>query len=155
ESAAALLATAVQTPKTQAEVWGWHACLRLHLGDEDGYRLACAALLARYRYWLPIDHIAPGGVWPGTLVPVAVTDFNAALKMAEWETRKGKAGSASWQQRSAVGGILLRAGKTKEAIAALHDAVKLHGQGGSPSTLLFLALAHHDLGHADEACAWL
>jgi hypothetical protein len=36
----------------------------------------------------------------------------------------------------------------------LGEAVKLHGDGGSLRTRLFLVLAHQRLGHGEEAEAW-
>jgi hypothetical protein len=48
----------------------------------------------------------------------------------------------------------LRDGKATDAATALDEAVRLHANGGSLWTNLFLALAHQRLGHAQEADEW-
>ena len=61
------------------------------------------------------------------------------------------------QKRYAVntlGVALYRAGRIDEAIARLDESVKASG-GGVPQDWVFLAMAHHKKGHADEARRWL
>jgi hypothetical protein len=53
-----------------------------------------------------------------------------------------------------LGAALYRDGKPAEAIKELDEAVKLHGDGGSLWTRLFLALAHQRLGHTQEVADW-
>jgi hypothetical protein len=54
-----------------------------------------------------------------------------------------------------LGAILYRAGRFEEAIRQLRRAGELHGADGTPFDALFLAMAHHQLGHAEEARRWL
>ena len=54
-----------------------------------------------------------------------------------------------------LGAILYRAGRFEEAVRQLERSVEVHGAGGTPYDALFLAMAHHQLGHADEARRWL
>jgi Flp pilus assembly protein TadD len=54
-----------------------------------------------------------------------------------------------------LGAVLHRAAKHEEAVTELSEAVKLHPEGGLPVTYLFLAMAHHRLGQADEAKQYL
>jgi tetratricopeptide (TPR) repeat protein len=56
--------------------------------------------------------------------------------------------------RELLGAALYRDGKPAEAIQELDEAAKLHGDGGSLWTRLFLALAHQRLGHTQEAADW-
>src|SRR5262249_5266978 len=46
-------------------------------------------------------------------------------------------------------------GQFEEAIPFLEAAGKVHGSGGNAHNWFFLAMAHHRLGHADEARRWL
>jgi hypothetical protein len=54
-----------------------------------------------------------------------------------------------------LGAVLVRAGRTREAIAALEESVRRNGHGGSAFDWLFLAMAHHRLGQTKEATAAL
>jgi WD40 repeat protein len=56
--------------------------------------------------------------------------------------------------RELLGAALYRDGKATDAVAALNEAVRLHGKDGSLGARLFLALAHLRLGHREEADEW-
>jgi hypothetical protein len=51
--------------------------------------------------------------------------------------------------------VLYRAGQHQEAISTLNEALDAHGSGGTAWDWVFLAMAHHRLGEADEARRWL
>jgi tetratricopeptide (TPR) repeat protein len=53
-----------------------------------------------------------------------------------------------------LGAALYRAGRYDEAIRRLEEAIQARG-GEHPGDWPFLALAHHRLGHRDEARRWL
>jgi tetratricopeptide (TPR) repeat protein len=54
-----------------------------------------------------------------------------------------------------LGGVLLRAGRTKEAIARLQQALERRPSGDQVGDELLLALAYQRLGRAEEARRWL
>jgi Flp pilus assembly protein TadD len=54
-----------------------------------------------------------------------------------------------------LGAILYRAGRFEEAVRQLRRAVEVYGAEGTPYDALFLAMAHQQLRHADEARRWL
>ena len=54
-----------------------------------------------------------------------------------------------------LGAALYRAGRIDEAIARLDESVKASGGVGVPQDWVFLAMAHHKKGNADEARRWL
>jgi WD40 repeat protein len=56
----------------------------------------------------------------------------------------------SWQAHELLGAALFRADQAAEAVGELDEAVRLHGDGGSLWSRLFLALAHGRLGHAQQ-----
>jgi hypothetical protein len=54
-----------------------------------------------------------------------------------------------------LGAALYRAGRFEEAIRRLNEGFQTRGSGSLPRGFAFLALAHHRLGHRDEAQRWL
>ena len=54
---------------------------------------------------------------------------------------------------STLGAALYRAGRSDEAIRRLEEAIQAPGE--QTTGWAFLAMAHHRLGHRDEACRWL
>jgi Flp pilus assembly protein TadD len=58
-------------------------------------------------------------------------------------------------QLNTLGAILYRAGRFEAAVQKLNRAVEVHGANGTEYDALFLAMAHHQLGHAEEARRWL
>jgi tetratricopeptide (TPR) repeat protein len=54
-----------------------------------------------------------------------------------------------------LGAALYRDGKAAEAVEHLTEAVQKHSRGGDIEAQLYLALAHHCLGHTEEARTWL
>jgi hypothetical protein len=55
----------------------------------------------------------------------------------------------------ALGAALYRAGRVDEAITRLDESVKVSGGAGAPQDWVFLAMAHHKKGKADDARRWL
>jgi WD40 repeat protein/Tfp pilus assembly protein PilF len=54
-----------------------------------------------------------------------------------------------------LGAALYRAGRLEEAVKRLEGAIAADDQGASAAALLFLAMAEHRLGNADQAGKWL
>src|SRR5207245_1491470 len=54
-----------------------------------------------------------------------------------------------------LGAALYRPKRFEDCIKKLDEAIKVHGKGGTAADWLFLAMAHHQLGHAEEAKKWL
>jgi tetratricopeptide (TPR) repeat protein len=126
-----------------AVVWYQRALARLGAGDVSGYRNDCTRMLAHFAgsedpdtvYWV---------AWTCTLAPDAVLDLSQAVTLVFKAAEVEPSSSAS-----AVGAILYRAGQTEEAIRHLK---RVEGRG--LYTWYFLAMAHHRLGHYDEARDW-
>jgi WD40 repeat protein/serine/threonine protein kinase/Flp pilus assembly protein TadD len=140
---------AVQWGAAEEGVWQITAVLRLHFGDLEGYRKLCNDMRSRFG----ADR-APGQdreivIRTGTLGPAdAAGILEVARKLVTQYPRVTMA-------QEAFGMSLYRAGQYAEAIKRLNAAVQ--GTGGT--TLVhdwfFLAMAHHRLGHAEEARKWL
>jgi tetratricopeptide (TPR) repeat protein len=98
--------------------------------------------------------------WTCALRPDSVPQWDALIKRAEQGLKKG---SQPYPAHAAYGAILYRAGKYREAIKHLHRAIQDRGElpvGESAFwsegwNWLFLAMAHHKLGQAEEARKWL
>jgi Flp pilus assembly protein TadD/sugar lactone lactonase YvrE len=131
--------------------WFYHALLRLHLGDIDGYRTACAQMLERFERsqdhgplrWLVIT---------GDLAPEAVADPGRLVRAAEHATALSP--KDHWNDEF-LGRALYRAGRYEEAVERLTRFAAPEGGTELPYVWLFLAMAHHGLRHSGEARTWL
>jgi tetratricopeptide (TPR) repeat protein len=86
-------------------------------------------------------------VWVCILAPDAVADLDPCVQKME----KVISQSLSYAYVNTLGAGLYRAGRFEAAIQRLNEAVTMHGGGGTPSDLLFLAMAHQRLGRTEEA----
>jgi tetratricopeptide (TPR) repeat protein len=153
KEAARALARSVQLqPTADGEAWFEHACLRLLAGDRDGWRRACAEMLRRVRD--PQSGVR--GYLTAracTLAAGAVEDGTLPGKVAAQELGNNK--GAFWVL-AAQAGLHYRAGRFAEAAAAARRCLEQYPRwDGNVLCWLWLALAEHRLGHADEAARWL
>jgi hypothetical protein len=141
------------------------ACLKA--GDLPGYRAACAGIAGRMPpAGTPLelgDALAAAKAF--ALGPGATDDWSVPLSWVDQiltRVAEREAADPSTKERGkkvrllflqARGALLARAGRPKEAAAALREALPLHPQGGDFFDWACLALAEHALGRADEARA--
>ncbi len=144
-----------------------NALVCLRAGDPVDYRKVCARVLKTFPEPGPrLDpEMANSAAMLCALGPHAVSDWSKPLALIEhslsWldkvmvqpgaEARLRKVRHA-WLNTQ--GAVLYRAGRHALAVSRLDQAVAAHG-GGMVEDWLFLALAHHQLGHAAEAKKWL
>jgi WD40 repeat protein/tRNA A-37 threonylcarbamoyl transferase component Bud32/Tfp pilus assembly protein PilF len=116
------------------------ALLRLASGDRAAFREACAALLGPAANDITA---ATDVVRLAILVPDSGLDPARLMLLAEkqWIYYRGA--------------CAYRAGRYEEAIQSLGEADKKMAKISSPLVWLFLAMAHHRLGHRGEARSWL
>jgi tetratricopeptide (TPR) repeat protein len=124
-------------------------------GNKAGVRRACESLLKRFGS--TTDPAQANEVaWCCVLAPDAVADFKAPVRLAEAAlVGQGETGRARGDVLKTLGAALYRAGRFEEAIRRLDQSIQIRGDGGDPRAFAFLALAHHRLGHRDEAERWL
>jgi tetratricopeptide (TPR) repeat protein len=153
DRAAATFANAVrQVPDDAGLRHQWGLAL-LGSGDRAGWRNATAALLDRFdgtinpRTANQVARACASG-------PEAVTDLGVPVRLAEAAVQ-GADESLKVYALSTLGAALYRAGRCDEAIRRLGEGNRLRGEEGLPSAWPFLAMAHHRLGHRDEARRWL
>ena len=118
--------------------------------DQAEYAIVCRQLLDKFGAAGTPPKTANNIAWSCALGPASISDFTPAVQLAEL------AAARSEQNRlNTLGAILYRAGRAEEAIKWLNRSVAAHGAGGTHYDALFLAMAHHRLGHVDEAREWL
>jgi WD40 repeat protein/serine/threonine protein kinase/tetratricopeptide (TPR) repeat protein len=132
---------AAAVPDAPFEIHEDRVVLHLLLDEQARYRTACAQLWDRYGKTdaaLAVVHLA-------TLAQDAVKDLAPLVQRAE------KAHAENRCSMVTLGGILYRAGRFTDAVAALKQAAGDYSPGYSEHVDLLLALAHYRLGHVDEA----
>jgi hypothetical protein len=133
--------------------WHLHAWVRLASGDIPGYRSACASMFLRFGYSSNVD---------ARYLAVWTYLFHAGLVPDAGVTRLAERLAAQHPDRCtsfhALGGLLFRSGQHESAIAKLQLAMAMQTHAkdeGSVEDWLFLAMAHHHLGHTSQARQWL
>ena len=161
DKAAADFAKAYQFgPVSPGDAYAWYrqALAQLGSGDTAGYRQTCADMLEHFSqtddpsaaFWV---------AWSCVLAPDVVEDMREIVRLAEKAMEHDRTNT---QYLTHLGAVLYRAGRPEEAIQrfnAVVDAWEQSGEmptGTSPAyTWFFLAMAHHQLGHGDDARWWL
>jgi tetratricopeptide (TPR) repeat protein len=119
--------------------------------DLPAYRGTCRLLLRDYRHTDDEGEILDV-TWACSLAPDAVDEPDEVVRLAE----RGRAAQPEvWDQAENLGAALYRAGRYRAAVDELKAAIRLNGEGGTPATHFFLAMAHHGAGRAEEARACL
>jgi tetratricopeptide (TPR) repeat protein len=134
------------------------AMVALGRHDRKGYRRICAGLVERSGK--TADAVAGRWVaWACSLAPDAADDLGRAVQLADTAVR---ARPKSHLHLNTHGAIMYRTGEFKKAVERLHQAHEAW-EAASPKpppsspayTWFFLAMAHHRLGHAEQAREWL
>ena len=125
--------------------------------DVAGVRRACEDLLERSANATTADlALANNIAWCCALTPYAVVNPGALVRMAEAAMKSPNVtGRAGGDRLRILGAALYRAGRFAEAIRSLEASHQVRGDDGDLRGFAFLALAHHRLGHRDEARRWL
>jgi hypothetical protein len=122
-------------------------------GNRAGVRRVCEDLLKRFGK--TTDPAQANIVaWSCVLVPDAVADREAPIRLAEAALARWSEGEKS-DVLNTLGAALYRAGRFEEAIRRLNESSKTRSDEGVPKGFAFLAMAHHRLGHQDDAKHWL
>jgi tetratricopeptide (TPR) repeat protein len=132
------------------------ALVRLHLGDRDGYRKACADMLRRFET-SPDLNAAFWTAWTCVLGPDAVTDWQSVVRLAE---KCLAADPKNCDHLQHLGAVLYRAGRFQEAVQRLTEAEVAFQEAKHPRSSLtyswlFEAMIQHRLGQADDSGRWL
>jgi tetratricopeptide (TPR) repeat protein len=153
DAAVADLSQAVQLDPANAEWWIWLASARLGAGRPDEFRKDFAGMLQRFGQTdNPHDaaHVAECCV----LAPDATADWPSVIALAEKSTSSDP---NRWGYGCVLGAVLYRAGRFEDAVQRLTQADQLAKDDflTAAEPWFFLAMAHHGLGHSEEAKQWL
>jgi WD40 repeat protein len=126
------------------------ALVRLAQGDLPDYRRACQGLVSHFgRTGDPSYACAVARV--STLVPGAVSSPGDLVLLAQWAAGRER----SNHRLSTLGAAFYRAGRCREAIQRLQEAIRVDREGGTEFDYLLLAMASQRQGLAGEAKAAL
>jgi WD40 repeat protein len=93
--------------------------------------------------------------WLYCLAPDAVTDYKGPVALAQGAVDQSVDDQQRTFMQNTLGAILYRAGRYQDAIRCLSERLAPLKDGGIPQDWVFLAMAHHRLGHQAEAQRWL
>jgi WD40 repeat protein/tetratricopeptide (TPR) repeat protein len=146
------LEKATRLPNALVTVRRYHALVRLQVADNEGYRKACAELvkeLDRAGNTSMATWVADACI----LTPDAGVDLGPVVR---WLERGAAQSSNKYTYLHLLGQALYRTGRLEAAIRELNKALPLRGsEGWAVDDWLFMAMAHHRLGHRAEARKWL
>jgi serine/threonine protein kinase/Flp pilus assembly protein TadD len=127
---------------TDARLWSFVAVAHLGAGELAAYRRACAAMVERFE---GIDEPGPANDVVGACVLAddAIPDMARLLPLARVAATR-HIGNACM-----LGATLYRAGRYDEAVKSFDEAAKAYPLRADAWSLL--AMAHHRLGHSDDA----
>jgi WD40 repeat protein/tetratricopeptide (TPR) repeat protein len=154
--AASALNAAVSRWPDCLELRIWQSLALLAAGDCIGWEQAIASLLDRFEEPMPSefsDAVASLCVTG----PYPIANLQRAVRLAESALQREEPKSPNHADRlNTFGAALYRAGRFEEAIGRLEKTIQARGGGhGAPIDWPFLAMAHHRLGHRDQAWHWL
>jgi len=128
----------------------------LNLGERFatlGCSAQVSALLRKYQQTTDPNK-ANEVAWWCVLAPGVVADPEDPVRLAELAV-KGFAAGQKHYALNTLGAALYRAGRFEYAIRRLEEGIRLGNRESFPQDCVFLAMAHHRLGHRDEAHRWL
>ena len=137
-----------------AQAWGI-ACLKA--GDRAGYREACAAFIASQG---PDPTVVWNALSAASLLALGaegLDDYQKAMGWFESRLSATPAPRAVYRHyfSTALGGLLLRAGRIDESIARLNEGIAAAKELELPTDWAYLAMAHARKGNVAEARRWL
>jgi tetratricopeptide (TPR) repeat protein len=144
---------AVRARPLNSAVWEERILALMAAGARDGLRKVASDLLKRFREttdpssanWVARSCVLASG---------AVADCDAPVKLAEIAL-KGSPSDEKPYVLNTLGAALYRAGRFEDAIRRLEEGIRLRNGMEIPLDRPFLAMAHLQLGHRDEARRWL
>jgi tetratricopeptide (TPR) repeat protein len=132
----------------------WQCVAHLTAGDRVGWEQAIASLLDRFQGPMTSDDNNLVAVLCA-MGPYTVADPKSPVRLAESAVQQLDQKHPDYPNvLNTLGAALYRAGRFDEAIRRLEEAIQARG-GEHPTDWPFLAMAHHRLGHRDEARRWL
>jgi tetratricopeptide (TPR) repeat protein len=145
--AAADFAAVMDLGEPDQTLWEHLGLTLVATGDLDGYRKFCARLMKQYGDETD-PRTANALAWACAFAPRPVPDGGRLVALARRAVADDPEDS---NVLNTLGAILCRVGQADEAVRRLHEGVRLQPAGGSGWDYVFLALAEHQRGRAEEA----
>jgi tetratricopeptide (TPR) repeat protein len=98
---------------------------------------------------------ANGAAWSAALAPGLDAHAEALVRMAELAVNGDSIDFWKTDYLNTLGAALYRAARFEDAIRRLEEGIQLRNGISLPQNWVFLALAHHRLGHRDDARRYL
>jgi eukaryotic-like serine/threonine-protein kinase len=153
DGAVTTLAEAVRLIPDDLELRGRLGVALLWSGDRSGWRRSTAALLDHFGGTVDAEtayHVARACV----LGPEGSANIDMPIRLAEAAVR-GATETTKDLCLTTLGAALYRAGRFDDAILRLEEGIRASGGIGQRDQWVLLAMAHHRLGHRDQATRWL
>jgi eukaryotic-like serine/threonine-protein kinase len=138
---------------------GWRSAVdaliaRSLSGDRAGWRTALTARIARSDA-MNFAMITSDLAWACILGPEATADPDLPVRLAETTVNGMSQPLARANALNTLGAALYRAGRFEDALRRFEEEIQLRAGTSLTADWPFLAMAHHRLGHRDEARRWL
>jgi tetratricopeptide (TPR) repeat protein len=136
----------------------WHCLALLAAGDRVGWERAVVGFLDRFPG--PMDppwEDASIVAWVCAQGPDPLPDPEVPVRLAEAAIRNATEVGFDFKPHgflTTLGAALYRAGRYDEAIRRVQEAIRARGSDDA-ADYAFLSMAHHRLGHREEALRWL
>jgi tetratricopeptide (TPR) repeat protein len=122
-------------------------------GDHDGFRRALTDMLDRFRSATD-RRIGYSVAWWSVMDVSEEPNLSEIVRLAEIGVN-GAMESQKAALLNTLGAALYRAGRFAEAVRRLDEGIQKRNGESIWADWVFLAMAHHRLGHHDEARRWL
>jgi WD40 repeat protein/tetratricopeptide (TPR) repeat protein len=122
-------------------------------GETPGLRRANSDMLAHFGA-VTDPQLCNSIAWPCVLAADAVAEVELPVRLADLAV-KGAPDNEKPMYLNTLGAALYRAGRFEDAIRQLTDGIQRRNGASEPQDWVFLALAHHRLGHREQALSWL
>ena len=122
-------------------------------GDHNGLRRAQFDMLGRFGKTKDPE-IANNVAWWSARTKGEEPNLSEAVRLAEIAVN-GAPEDQKGDHLNTLGAALYRARRYAEAVKRLDEGIQKHNGKSEPQEWVFLALAHHRLGHHEQARRWL
>jgi tetratricopeptide (TPR) repeat protein len=122
-------------------------------GEPAGLRRSNSDMLARFGTATD-PRLCNSVAWSCVLAADAVADVEVPVRLAKLAVN-GAPDDEQPMYLNTLGAALYRAGRFEDAIRQLVEGMQRRNGVSYPQDWVFLALAHHRLGHREQALHWL
>jgi tetratricopeptide (TPR) repeat protein len=127
------------------------AYVALALGNTNDYRRLCAALNNQAPQ-VKDQNTRNTLCWTVALLPNALENYATITETAQSAVKQG---SYHQQSLQALGAVLYRTGNWEQSIKTLQGNAGLAGEKSVVESWIIIGMAHHQLGHKQDALSWL